>query len=114
MPRHAHPLSPRPRRHQGSKASMSKADWRLLCEITAHRIVENGFRVNWLYPHTSLQIGAELETGVTLIVSAGAKGVGYLEHTAPGVSEGLKDMAKEGLDGRMILYGMAFHFIPAA
>ncbi|KAK5633924.1 hypothetical protein RRF57_009638 [Xylaria bambusicola] len=99
MPRHAPPLSPRtPRtpRHPSSRASRSSADWRQRCEITIHRILRKGFIVDYLHAHTSVMIGAELETGVILVISAGAKSIHGVEHTAPGISEGLKDIAKDG------------------
>lgn len=80
--------------------------------MTMHRILRNGFKIEYLRAMTSVQIGGELGTGVVLIVSAGNKSVRNVRHDEVGVSEGLKDMALDGLDGRMILYGLAFHFVP--
>jgi hypothetical protein len=86
--------------------------WDQLCEITAHRILRNGFEVEYLRARTSVQIGAELCTGVVLLLSTGNKSVRNIKHTRPGIKEGLKNMAEDGLEGKMILYGLAFHFVP--
>ncbi|KAI3320762.1 hypothetical protein HD806DRAFT_504903 [Xylariaceae sp. AK1471] len=85
--------------------------WDQLCEITAHRILRSGFVIEYLYAMTSVQLGAELGTGVVLVVSAGSKSVRNVKHTEPGIKEGLRDMAQDGFDGKMILYGLAFHFV---
>ncbi|KAI8632981.1 hypothetical protein F5Y19DRAFT_335807 [Xylariaceae sp. FL1651] len=84
--------------------------WDQLCEITAHRILRNGFHIEYLRAMTSVQIGAELGTGVVLVVSAGNKSVRNVKHTTPGIAEGLRDMAQDGLSGKMILYGLGFNF----
>ncbi|KAI1195194.1 hypothetical protein F5X97DRAFT_326792 [Nemania serpens] len=101
---HASPPLPRP--------EDDKAYWGQLCEITAHRILRKGFLIEYLRAMTSIQIGGEQRTGVVLIVTAGVQSVRNVRHDEPGVSEGLRDMAQHGLDGRMILYGLAFHFVP--
>jgi hypothetical protein len=146
---------------QSSRRANTKAEWDQLCEITAHRILRNGFVIEYLQAMTSVQLGGELGTGVVLIVSSGSKTVRNVRHTEPGISEGLTDMAHDGcelasvlihlfrpylksylednaglfwfvrclkavcmgkgttlthrgpVDGRMILYGLAFHFAAA-
>ncbi len=54
---------------------------------------------------TSVQLGAELGTGVVLVVTAGAQTVRHVRHTEAGISEGIRDMAQDGselsLDGRV-------------
>ncbi|KAI1114660.1 hypothetical protein F5Y14DRAFT_413258 [Nemania sp. NC0429] len=108
MSRRQTPISP-----AFPRQSDIKAHWDQLCEITAARILRKGFVVEYLRAMTSIQIGRELGTGVVLIVSAGSQSVRHVRHTEPGISEGLRDMAQDGLNGRMILYGLAFHFVPA-
>ncbi|KAH8157386.1 hypothetical protein CIB48_g10857 [Xylaria polymorpha] len=83
-----------------------------LCDITAHRILRKGFTIEWLQAMTSIQLGQENNTGVVLIISAGSKSVQRVKHTDPGVVDGILDIATKGLRGRMILYGVAFHFVP--
>ncbi|KAI1122823.1 hypothetical protein F5Y10DRAFT_270688 [Nemania abortiva] len=113
MSRHQTPRTPQHRWQSGVRAN-SKTEWDQLCEITAHRILRNGFVIEYLHAMTSVQIGGEQGTGVVLVVSAGSQSVRNVRHTDAGVSEGLVDMALDGLDGRMILYGLAFHFAPAS
>lgn len=76
-------------------------------------ILGRGFVIEHLRAMTSAQVGGEFGTGVVLIVTAGRKTVREVRHTDPGMSEGLRDMAQNGLNGRMILYGLAFHFVRA-
>ncbi|GAP92094.1 hypothetical protein SAMD00023353_6600350 [Rosellinia necatrix] len=71
------------------------AQWAPLCEVTAYRILRNGFSID-INALTRVQFGAELDTGVVLIVSAGSRFVRDVEHTTPGIIDGLKDMAKDG------------------
>ncbi|KAF2970934.1 hypothetical protein GQX73_g2645 [Xylaria multiplex] len=99
-------------RHSGPGSINSRSDWDQLCEITARRILRNGFEIEYLHAMTSVQIGAELGTGVVLVVAAGAKSVRHVKHTDPGVSEGLRDMANDGMSGRLLIYGLAFYFTP--
>ncbi|KAI1291280.1 hypothetical protein F5Y03DRAFT_400824 [Xylaria venustula] len=106
------PRSPRTPRHPGSRVPQSREEWNQLCEITIHRILRRGFDIENMPPMTSARIGAELDTGVVLIVSTGARSVSDVKHTDAGISEGLRDIAESGMDGRMILYGLAFHFAP--
>ncbi|KAI0405528.1 hypothetical protein F4802DRAFT_597084 [Xylaria palmicola] len=89
----------------------TKADWALLCEITTERILRKGFRIDCLPPIHSVRFGAELGTGVVLVLSAGDRTVYEVSHTDPGVTEGLRDMMQEGLEGKMILYGLTFKFV---
>ncbi|KAI1823695.1 hypothetical protein F4861DRAFT_539677 [Xylaria intraflava] len=77
-------------------AITSDAEWGQLCEITAHRILRNGFNFEYISAMTSVQIGGELGTGVVLVVSAGNKDIRNVRHTEPGVAEGLKFMAQDG------------------
>ncbi|KAI1489617.1 hypothetical protein F5X96DRAFT_670502 [Biscogniauxia mediterranea] len=86
--------------------------WTQLCERTAQQIVELGFEIEYLREAATIEIGAELCTGVHLLVSAGDKSVSGVNHTTAGISEGLLDMASDGLSGRMILYGLEFRFVP--
>ncbi|KAI0419537.1 hypothetical protein F5X98DRAFT_372551 [Xylaria grammica] len=100
MPHHHHhhhtPRTPRAPATPRAGSANSKSEWDRLCEVTAHRILRNGFEIEYLHAMTSVQLGAELATGVVLVVSAGNQSVHHVKHTAPGVSEGLKDMAEDG------------------
>ncbi|KAI0595243.1 hypothetical protein F4775DRAFT_595467 [Biscogniauxia sp. FL1348] len=87
-------------------------NWTQRCELTAKQIVELGFEIEYLREGATVEIGAELCTGVHLLVAAGDKPVRGVSHTTAGISEGLLDMASDGLNGRMILYGLEFQFIP--
>ncbi|KAI1359114.1 hypothetical protein F5Y08DRAFT_320356 [Xylaria arbuscula] len=105
--------TPKPRYYPGSTIARTKAEWDQLCEYTAHRILRGGFLVEYLHPEYSVQLGAELKTGVVLVVAARDKPVKWIEHTDAGITEGLKDLARNGLDGEMRLYGLDFYFVPA-
>ncbi|KAI1495947.1 hypothetical protein F5X99DRAFT_422515 [Biscogniauxia marginata] len=85
--------------------------WTERCELTAHKIIRRGFDIEYLHGMTSVKIGTELGTGVYLMVSAGVKSVRNVRHTTVGISEGLRDMAQDGLEGKMILYGLGFQFM---
>ncbi|KAI1809366.1 hypothetical protein GGS20DRAFT_308861 [Poronia punctata] len=91
----------------------ARTEWHQLCEITAHRILHQGFNIEYLRAGTSVQLGAELGTGVVLVISTGTKSVRRVQCTWPGITEGLEDMAQDGLDGKLIIYGLAFYFAPA-
>ncbi|KAI1163566.1 hypothetical protein F5B18DRAFT_311512 [Nemania serpens] len=93
MSRRQTPISP-----AFPRQSDAKAYWDQLCEITAHRILREGFVIEYLRAMTSVQIGGELGTGVVLIVSAGTQSVRHVGHTEPGISEGLRDMAQDGCE----------------
>ncbi|KAI0458030.1 hypothetical protein F5B21DRAFT_37301 [Xylaria acuta] len=114
MSRHQTPRTPKTPRHSDNMTTTSKADMVQLCEITAHRILRKGFIIQYLQAMTSIQLGAENNTGVVLIVSAGSKSVEDVRHTDSGVEDGILDIATKGLSGKMILYGVAFHFVPTA
>ncbi|CAJ2503835.1 Uu.00g112290.m01.CDS01 [Anthostomella pinea] len=81
------------------------------CEITALKIIRTGFAIDYMRAHSTTRFGHDLDTGVCLEVATGAKPVVDIKATTPGVSEGLDDMASDGLEGRMILYGLAFKFV---
>ncbi|KAI0147533.1 hypothetical protein GGR57DRAFT_254191 [Xylariaceae sp. FL1272] len=98
------------RTHHDSPAAPT---WEQLCEITAGKILRNGFIIDYLKSGTSVLMGGELQTGVILVVTSGKKSVKNVRSETPGIGEGIRDMARDGLDGRMILYGLAFHFAPA-
>ncbi|KAI0802442.1 hypothetical protein GGR55DRAFT_446438 [Xylaria sp. FL0064] len=83
-----------------------------LCRTTAHRILRRAFEINHIHAYQSVQIGAEPDTGVVLVIKAGRKPIGHVQHTHAGIWERLEDMAEDGLDGGIILYGLAFHFAP--
>ncbi|KAI1345546.1 hypothetical protein F5Y01DRAFT_320666 [Xylaria sp. FL0043] len=83
-----------------------------LCRITAHRILRKGFGIEYLHANTIVEIGAEPDTGVVLVIKAGRWSIRDVKHTHAGISEGLRDMAEDGLDGGIIIYGLAFHFAP--
>ncbi|KAI0877856.1 hypothetical protein GGS24DRAFT_497357 [Hypoxylon argillaceum] len=91
------PRTPTYPRQSGPRVT-TKAEWDQLCEITAHRILRNGFEIEYLRGDTSVQIGGELNTGVVLVISAGKKSVRDVRHTEAGVSEGLTDMAQDGCE----------------
>lgn len=59
---------------------------------------------------SSIALGQELRTAVVLIVSTGNSSVYNISYLEPGMREGLVDMAKDRLQGRMILYGLGFQF----
>ncbi|KAI5917284.1 hypothetical protein F4810DRAFT_64536 [Camillea tinctor] len=85
--------------------------WDEICERTVDQILELGFEIQYIREGTSLAIGEELRTGAHLLVTAGDKAVGALKHTAPGISEGLRNMAHNGLNGVMVIYGLKFQFV---
>ncbi|KAI0201788.1 hypothetical protein F4808DRAFT_98417 [Astrocystis sublimbata] len=68
------------------------------CEITARRILRNGFVIEHLHAMTSVQIGAENNTGFVLIMSAGNRAVDKVEHTRAGIKEGILDIAGQGCE----------------
>jgi hypothetical protein len=104
MPRQTPPASTFPR---SDSIADKDVKWDKLCEITAHRILRSGFEIEYLYAMTSVQLGAELGTGVVLVVSAGSKSVRNVKHTEPGIKEGLRDMAQDGLTGKMVLQSVS-------
>ncbi|KAI5867760.1 hypothetical protein GGS23DRAFT_593046 [Durotheca rogersii] len=85
--------------------------WAEACEVTARKVLRRGFDVRHLEAMTSIELGGELRTGVVLVVSAGRRPVRDVHSDTVGVAEGIRDMARDGLDGRMILYGLGFHFL---
>ncbi|KAI0965013.1 hypothetical protein F4678DRAFT_467969 [Xylaria arbuscula] len=97
MDRHRTPRAPRTPRRPGFRVP-SNAEWDQLCEITIHRILRGGFKIEYLRAMTSVQIGTELDTGVVLVVSAGAQPVRNVKHTDAGISEGLRDIAENGCE----------------
>ncbi|KAI0475926.1 hypothetical protein GGR56DRAFT_674439 [Xylariaceae sp. FL0804] len=82
------------------------------CEVTMKKILRNGFIVEHIDAMESVRIGTELGTGVCLVLSAGEKNIYDVRHDHPGVSEALMDMAQDGFDGKVILYGLGFRFEP--
>ncbi|KAI0424298.1 hypothetical protein F5Y09DRAFT_146367 [Xylaria sp. FL1042] len=94
MPHHPTPRMPRTPQYHRSRSLPSRQVE--LCWLTVHRILRNGFEINYLHAMTSVQLGAELNTGVVLVISTGAKSVRHVKHTHAGISEGLKDMAEDG------------------
>lgn len=59
----------------------------------------------------STNLGLEHDLGVALVISTGRNGGCTIGKWNAGViSEGLLDMAYDGLDGKMIIFGLAFHF----
>ena len=59
---------------------------------------------------SSIALGDELQRAVVLIISTGTNPIYNISHREPGIREGLVDMAKDGLQGRMIIYGLGFQF----
>ncbi|KAL7621279.1 hypothetical protein AAE478_008598 [Parahypoxylon ruwenzoriense] len=59
---------------------------------------------------SSIELGSELHTGVVLVMSTGNKPVRGVTSEMAGVNEGLRDMALDGLDGKMIIYRLGFQF----
>ncbi|KAI0838211.1 hypothetical protein F5Y06DRAFT_296751 [Hypoxylon sp. FL0890] len=84
--------------------------WRDECELAARKILRKGFLIDAMPPMTNLTLGREQPTEVVLVISTGARAVHEIAHYEPGIKEGLLDMTKDGLDGRMILYGLGFQF----
>ncbi|KAH9888658.1 hypothetical protein F4778DRAFT_402890 [Xylariomycetidae sp. FL2044] len=87
---------------------------RAVCEATAQKILDKGFVIEYLHARTWANVGLEFGTGVYLRIAAGALTVRNVTFESAGVAEGLRDMAEEGLDGKMIIYGLTFQFLPSA
>ncbi|KAI2470136.1 hypothetical protein F4781DRAFT_391868 [Annulohypoxylon bovei var. microspora] len=84
--------------------------WAEECELTARKILRRGFLIDQMLPMSNIALGEELQTAVVLVISTGNHPVYDVAHWEPGIREGLHDMAKDGLEGRMILYGLGFQF----
>ncbi|KAI1079597.1 hypothetical protein F5B20DRAFT_581053 [Whalleya microplaca] len=82
--------------------------WTEACQVTAHIILRRGFDIKYLRAMESIHL--EAGQGVELVISAGAKSVRGVTQRTVGIREGLQDMAADGLDGKMIIYGLGFHF----
>ncbi|KAI0487454.1 hypothetical protein F4859DRAFT_256856 [Xylaria cf. heliscus] len=96
MSRYQTPRTPRVPRYSGSMGTTSEENMAQLCEITAHRILRKGFIIEYLQAMTSIHLGRENNTGVVLIASAGSKSVHNVNHTDPGIEDGILDIATQG------------------
>ncbi|KAI1411422.1 hypothetical protein F5Y13DRAFT_191360 [Hypoxylon sp. FL1857] len=90
---------------------MTSSYWRDECELAARKILRRGFLIDEMRSMSTISLGREQQTDVLLVISTGSRAVYDVSHHAPGIKDGILDMAREGLDGRMILYGLAFQFI---
>ncbi len=61
-------------------------------------------------PNHNIELGKEQRLGVVLVISSGYQPVYDVSDLKPGIREGLYDMAQDGLNGKMILYGLGFQF----
>ncbi|KAI1100984.1 hypothetical protein F4804DRAFT_25828 [Jackrogersella minutella] len=86
------------------------SSWAEECEITARKIIRRGFQIDEMRAMSSIALGEEQRTEVVLVISTGRHPVYNVSHREPGIQEGLYDMAKDGLEGKMILYGLGFQF----
>ncbi|KAI1211811.1 uncharacterized protein F4807DRAFT_377713 [Annulohypoxylon truncatum] len=84
--------------------------WASECELTARRILRRGFLIDEMREMSTIALGEEQQTAVVLIISTGTHPIYNVSHWEPGIREGLVDMAKDGLEGRMIIYGLGFQF----
>ncbi|KAI1462903.1 uncharacterized protein F4812DRAFT_448806, partial [Daldinia caldariorum] len=86
------------------------SEWAEQCDLTVRKILRRGFSIDCLYRMTSIELGKELKTGVILVISTGNRAVYNIDYRDPGIREGLFNMAQFGLNEKMILYGLGFHF----
>ncbi|KAI1140695.1 hypothetical protein F5Y05DRAFT_282661 [Hypoxylon sp. FL0543] len=84
--------------------------WRDECELAARKILRRGFLIDHLDEMSSITLGREQQTEVVLVISTGNRAVYDIAHYDAGIKEGLLDMTKDGLDGKMIIYGLGFEF----
>ncbi|KAI0886126.1 uncharacterized protein GGS22DRAFT_199474 [Annulohypoxylon maeteangense] len=84
--------------------------WADECELTARKILRRGFLIDEMREMSSIALGEEQKTQVVLIISTGTYPIYSISYLEPGIREGLVDMAKDGLEGRMIIYGLGFQF----
>ncbi|KAI0007034.1 hypothetical protein F4779DRAFT_593849 [Xylariaceae sp. FL0662B] len=83
--------------------------WTEACQVTARIILRQGFDIKYLKAMTSIEMDGG--QGVVLVISAGSKSVRGVTHRTIGIRDGLQDMAEDGLEGKMIIYGLGFQFI---
>ncbi|KAI1374902.1 hypothetical protein F4677DRAFT_446807 [Hypoxylon crocopeplum] len=66
------------------------------CELTVRKILRRGFRIDSMRKMSTIELGKEQRTGVSLVISAEDHSVYNITHLDPGIREGLYDLAKEG------------------
>ncbi|KAI1453046.1 hypothetical protein F4805DRAFT_478938 [Annulohypoxylon moriforme] len=86
------------------------SSWADECGRAARGILRRGFLIDEMREMSSIALGEEQQTAVVLIVSTGTYPIYNVSHLEAGIREGLVDMAKDGLQGRMIIYGLGFQF----
>lgn len=86
------------------------AGWADECELLVRKIMRRGFLIDRMNEMSSIELGRDCRTSVVLVISTGNNSVRNVRHSEPGIKEGLYDMAREGVNGKMILYGLGFNF----
>lgn len=86
-------------------------NWIEECKVLVNCIVRDGFEIETMGPGRCIKMGREYGLRVVLAITTGTYRIFNLQDWEPGICEGLIDMARDGLEGKMILYGVAFHFV---